>query len=56
MIGIERSMNKIAAPRIAPVLLFLGRNMLFGMSVGMALASSLILTIAAGLNDLIAED
>lgn len=35
---------------------FLGSNMLFGMSVGVALASLMVLTNAAGLNDLISGD
>lgn len=35
---------------------FLGSNMLFGMSVGVALASSMVLTNAGGLNDLISGD
>lgn len=35
---------------------FLGANMLFGLAVGVALASAMVLTNAAGLNDLISGD
>lgn len=35
---------------------FLGGNMLFGFAVGVALASSIVLTNAGGLNDLISGD
>jgi branched-subunit amino acid transport protein AzlD len=52
----QLSKNTAAAPRVPALVQFLGRNMVFGMSVGVALASSMILTNAAGLNDLIAGD
>ena len=52
----ERSKISASTSRIPILLHFLGRNMVFGMSVGVALASSMILTNAAGLKDLIAGD
>ncbi len=35
---------------------FLGRNMMFGFAIGVALASTMVLTNTAGLNDLISGD
>lgn len=56
MIKHQPSEMPAPATRIPILLHFLGRHMIFGMSFGVALASAMILTNAAGLNDLIAGD
>jgi hypothetical protein len=52
----QRSKAAVAAIRVPRLVRFLFLNMMFGVSVGVALAASLILTNAAGLKDLIAGD